>query len=101
MVSKESLPGWSGYVLTDQDAGTTDILSGNDTIRRCTEMTPIEQEELGHCLAAIVQGLKLLDYQHPQYTGFSNTETGQIILADSPSGKTKFAIGVKIWEPIK
>lgn len=58
-----------------------------------------KQEELGHCLAAIVEGLKLLGYQHPHYTGFRNNEVGEVILADSPSGQTKFAIGVKIWEP--
>lgn len=59
-----------------------------------------DMESLAHCIAAIVESLKHLGYQHPQWAQMRN-EHGELILATSPDGKTHFAIQVKTWEPRK
>ena len=59
-----------------------------------------EQEALAHCIAAIVESLRNLGYQNPQYAQMRD-EHGELILANSPDGKTKFAIQVRTWEPMQ
>ena len=58
-----------------------------------------DDENLGHCIAAIVESLRYLGYQRPQYAEMQN-ECGQLILATSPDGETNFAIQVRTWQPV-
>lgn len=66
-----------------------------------SEITP-EDKILINCLASIVFGLKINEYKDPHLTEFRNPQNGGVvILAQSPDGKTHFAIEVRTWDPHK
>lgn len=65
------------------------------------ELIKTEKDHM-ECIIAVVESLRRLNYQHPQYTGFKNPDNGGlVILATSPDGETDFAIEVRTWNKNK